>query len=147
MKNWRIETLEELQIVAKEVLAHAEHQSGTRVLALSGELGAGKTVFVQELAKLLGISDTVTSPTFVLMRTYQTAHPAWTKLVHIDAYRFEEVAEAEVLRIPDIIAEEGVFACIEWPERIAGLMPTTTEKLSFVLHEDGTRSITHTPSM
>lgn len=143
MKTWSIRTIDELAGVAREVLAHGDQSHPARVLALSGELGAGKTTFVQELAKLLGVTEHITSPTFVLMRSYQTAHPAWTTLMHIDAYRLEESIEADVLRIPETLTKAGVIACVEWPERITEALPTTTERLSFTYEQNGTRTITY----
>jgi len=87
------------------------------VVALSGELGAGKTCFVQGLAKGMGLQANVTSPTFILIRQ----HPGDPALCHADAYRLESPEELEDLGLEDILAY-SVLA-IEWAERVMDALP------------------------
>ena len=87
------------------------------VVALFGELGAGKTCFVQGLARGLGIVAHVTSPTFILMRQ----HPGHPPLCHADAYRLTCGADIEDLGLEDILAT-SVLA-VEWAERVADALP------------------------
>jgi len=100
------------------------------VLALRGDLGAGKTTLVQALARTLGIVETVTSPTYVVMKKYPLPETEsgesdgnFSTLVHIDAYRIEHVDEMRVLRFSELLSQKGTIMCIEWPERIASLIP------------------------
>lgn len=89
------------------------------VLVVSGELGAGKTTFIQGLAKGLGIEAQVTSPTFTIIHEYQGAcYP----LYHIDAYRLEEPREIEELGLEEYIYGDGVTA-VEWAENIIQWLP------------------------
>lgn len=87
------------------------------VVGLIGELGAGKTVFVQGLAQGMGIEANVTSPTFILMRQ----HPGNPPLCHADAYRLNSPAELEDLGLEDVLAT-SVLA-IEWADRVLDALP------------------------
>ena len=104
----------------------AVRNTGAVVVALSGDLGAGKTTLTQALAAALGITETITSPTYVVMKRYELPAPAlgrFDSLVHIDAYRIEDVDEMRVLKFPELLAEKDTIICIEWPEHIAALIP------------------------
>lgn len=96
-------------------------------LALSGNLGVGKTTFVQGLAEAFGIRERVTSPTFTLYNL----HRGNRTLVHLDAYRLDTPDQVEDLLLEDFLVTPYCLA-IEWPERIAGWLPagTLTLKLS-----------------
>ena len=86
---------------------------GGEALLLSGELGAGKTVFTKGLAAGLGIAETITSPTYVFLRSYRG--PQLT-LYHLDLYRIGGVGEADRIIFDDILADpRGIFA-VEWPD-------------------------------
>ena len=85
------------------------------VLLLAGDLGAGKTTFVQGFARALGTSEPVTSPTFTLMRSYEGRLP----VVHVDAYRLDQVQEVVDLGLYELLDEGGV-ALIEWGDVVAG---------------------------
>jgi tRNA threonylcarbamoyladenosine biosynthesis protein TsaE len=87
------------------------------VIALAGELGAGKTRFVQGVAAGLGVSETVTSPTFVLVRSYRGRLP----LVHCDVYRLDRLADVDGLG--DEVMDPDAVTCIEWGDTISPLLP------------------------
>jgi tRNA threonylcarbamoyladenosine biosynthesis protein TsaE len=89
------------------------------VICLHGDLGAGKTTFVQGLAQGWGSLDSVSSPTFILVNMYRRADAK--QLFHLDAYRIDSVPEAEELDL-DAILEQGPLV-VEWPERIGDLVP------------------------
>jgi tRNA threonylcarbamoyladenosine biosynthesis protein TsaE len=89
------------------------------VLCLQGELGAGKTTFVQGIAQGWGSLDSVSSPTFIIVNVYRRTDGA--QLFHLDTYRLESQPEAEELDI-DSMLSEGILI-VEWPERLGNLIP------------------------
>ena len=91
------------------------------VVALSGELGAGKTVFVQGLVRALGVTSGATSPTFVLVNEYRGRLPVH----HVDAYRTASLAELLDLGVEEMMDGDGVTV-IEWAEKAAPLLPART---------------------
>jgi tRNA threonylcarbamoyladenosine biosynthesis protein TsaE len=144
MKTERVETLGDLRRVAEAVASAPRSAGSAFVVALSGELGAGKTAFVKELAKHLGVTHEITSPTFVIMRSYPVPPPApFATLTHIDAYRIESDDEMRVLGFDAILRDESRIVCIEWPEKIQDLIPKGAYKISLTIEDGDTRSITH----
>lgn len=138
-----IHTLEDLEQLAKSFLATVVAESGrATVLGLSGDLGAGKTAFVQLLAKQLGVEEVVTSPTYLIMREYKTTHPIFKHLVHVDAYRIEDVNELGPLRFAEVLSRPDTLVCIEWIDRITEALPPGYTTLTFTLNPDTTRTIT-----
>jgi tRNA threonylcarbamoyladenosine biosynthesis protein TsaE len=89
------------------------------LICLQGDLGAGKTTFVQGIAQGWGSLDSVSSPTFILVNIYR--HADGSQLFHMDAYRLDSTPEAEELDLDSMLAEGALI--IEWPERMAGLIP------------------------
>jgi len=89
------------------------------VICLQGDLGAGKTTFVQGVAQGWGSMDSVSSPTFVIVNEYR--HSGQGILFHMDAYRLGSALEAEQLDLDSMLADGALL--IEWPERIDGLVP------------------------
>jgi tRNA threonylcarbamoyladenosine biosynthesis protein TsaE len=98
------------------------------LLVLSGDLGGGKTAFVQGLAVAMGIEDPVTSPTFVLAQTYEGS----LRLHHLDVYRLDSSAEVIDLSIPELLADDAVTA-IEWGEKILPQLPAQYLRIRFDL--------------
>jgi tRNA threonylcarbamoyladenosine biosynthesis protein TsaE len=90
-------------------------------LALHGNLGVGKTTFVQGLARGFGIPDAVTSPTFNIF----TLHRGTTNLLHLDAYRLETARQVEDLLLEDFMISPWCLA-VEWPEKVADWLPAGT---------------------
>lgn len=88
------------------------------VIALHGDLGAGKTTFIRGLARGWEISEPVTSPTFNLYTIYEGSR----QLIHLDAYRLSSADDLDALMIQDFMRSPWCFA-IEWPERISGAIP------------------------
>jgi len=122
MKHFESHSLEETAKVAADWLAevskeYAESDEALTV-GLSGHLGAGKTAFVKAVAVAMGVKETVTSPTFVIMKMYETKNDRWPRLVHIDAYRLEKRQELEALRFEDLVADKNDLIMIEWPENV-----------------------------
>lgn len=104
------------------------------ILALSGDLGAGKTTFVQGLAIGLGIQDPVQSPTFVYLNHYEGNLP----LFHFDLYRLKGEEDFLGMGFEEYFVSSGICA-IEWPERIPSLLPSNTVRLTFSHVKEGRR--------
>lgn len=100
-------------------------------LALHGDLGVGKTTFVQGLARGLGIAEAVTSPTFGIY----TLHRGPTMLLHLDAYRLESAQQVEDLLLADFLVSPWCLA-VEWPEKIPGWLPDNTLHLDLGITPD-----------
>lgn len=111
-------------------------------LALHGNLGVGKTTFVQGLARGLGINDSVTSPTFNIFTLYRG--PRWT-LLHLDAYRLESPQQIEALMIEDFLVSPWCLV-IEWPEKIAAWIPANALHLDFSITHDEAHTLRLRPS-
>src|SRR5688572_30295892 len=106
-------------------------------LALHGDLGVGKTTFVQGLARGLGINDAVTSPTFNIF----TLHHGPTNLLHLDAYRIQTSREIEDLLLADFLVSPWCLA-VEWPERIADWLPPNTLHFDLGIKTDESHTLT-----
>jgi len=89
------------------------------LICLQGDLGAGKTTFVQGIAQGWGSVDSVSSPTFILVNMYRRADQS--QLFHMDAYRLDSTPEAEELDLDSMLTESALI--VEWPERMPGLIP------------------------
>jgi len=111
------------------------------VICLSGDLGSGKTTFVQGLAKGWGSLDQVTSPTFIIVNMYRKTDNQ--NLYHLDAYRLENEFEAEDLDF-DLMLSNGVMA-IEWPKRILGALPEEQLWVHFSWISDQKRRLVFDP--
>ena len=126
MKSVISHSIEETEQIAADWLAEisAKHidRDEALVVGLSGHLGAGKTAFVKAVAKALGITEDVTSPTFVIMKIYQVGNtqvgPVWKRLIHIDAYRLEQPEELEALGFESLAADKNNLIMVEWPENV-----------------------------
>ena len=103
------------------------------ILALGGELGSGKTTFIQGLAKTLGIRAKVQSPTFVLMKWYALAKRfrPLRHFIHIDAYRLRRISEAKRLGLDKIFHNGEAVIAVEWAERVKKLIPRSATWIQF----------------
>ena len=115
MEFWESHSEEETRRIARELGQQAE---AGEIYCLDGDLGTGKTVFAKGFAEGLGVRETVTSPTFTLVREYKGRIP----LYHFDVYRIGDSEELLELGYEDYFFGEGV-CLIEWPERISELLP------------------------
>lgn len=112
---------------------------------LIGDLGAGKTTFVQNMAHEMEVGEDVQSPTYVLMKSYQLptnriqngAKRRFNKLVHIDAYRLNNAAEFSALKPEQFLNEPGTLVMIEWPERVAAALPAPDLTITFTNENAG----------
>ena len=109
------------------------------IICLDGELGSGKTVFVKGFAKALGITETITSPTFSLVKEYQDGE---LPLFHMDVYRLDDAKED--FGLDDYLNQDGI-CIIEWPEMIEGQLPEERLDIKIKVIDDETRILVFTP--
>lgn len=133
--------------VARELLASLIPAAGATIIGLVGDLGTGKTTLTQAIARTLGITETVVSPTFMIAKFYPTssAYP-WRQLVHVDAYRIDEEKELDPLGWDTLLQTSETLIVVEWPERIKGRLPLQTTFFT-ITHEPNARRITRLSSL
>lgn len=111
------------------------------VYAFHGEMGAGKTTFINALTHALGVEDdTTNSPSFSLINEYRSDTTA-ELMYHFDMYRIENVEEAFDIGVEDYF-DSGALCFIEWPERIEDILPDDTVDVTLVVNADGSRTMT-----
>lgn len=132
------ETKKLAQKLAK-IVRQAHH--GKNVFALFGELGAGKTTFIQGFAKGLGIKEKIISPTFVLIRQHQIPNTKKV-LYHIDLYRIGDEKEIKNLGLADLINNSDHLILIEWADKIKRLLSKSTVRISIKIINATLRKIT-----
>ena len=130
--EFNIASLEQLDDAARSFMAQMGDYT---VFAFYGEMGAGKTTFINALCKQLGVeTDITSSPSFAIINEYRSDTTA-ELIYHFDCYRLENEAEAQ-----DIGAEDyfdcGAVCLIEWPERIEGLLPDDTVRVDIIVNPD-----------
>lgn len=132
---------QELALYASNLITTLPKGPGARVVALSGELGAGKTQFAKAIAASLGITANVTSPTFLIMKSYPVTQGPFRRLYHLDCYRVGEAAEVRALGWDAIVADAQNLIVVEWAERIAELLPPSALRLRLEISGENTRDI------
>lgn len=139
-------SLEEFEALAAEFAHGLAPRKEATLVTLSGELGAGKTAFAKAVAKALGVSGVVNSPTFVLEKIYALpAGGAFTKLVHIDAYRLESGSELAPLELTELMRDPHTLALLEWPEKVEDALPETAYRIALSVLEGNARRVTISP--
>lgn len=132
----------ETQLLAENVLKQLE---GRNLICLRGELGAGKTTFVQGLGKMLGLVGNIVSPTYILNRKYQLKpidkDLKFKTLWHVDLYRLETLAEIKDLGLTDLWQNRTSLVVIEWPEKIEQLLPLNRADIKIKTLPNGSREL------
>ena len=124
MKELNINGLGDLPDAAEEILAMLDRRN---VVAFFGPMGAGKTTLIREICAHLGSTDTVTSPTFALINRYDAADGS--PIFHFDFYRIERPEEAFDMGYEEYFYSDGL-CLVEWPERVAELLPDEVMKVT-----------------
>lgn len=138
MNKIEIKTLDALPEAAREFI----NSLGDRtVVTFKGEMGAGKTTFINEVCRQLGVeTDATSSPTFALINEYRSDTTA-ELIYHFDLYRLEDFDEALDMGIEDYL-DCGALCLIEWPDIIDPILPNDVVEVSLTVAPDGTRVLT-----
>ena len=148
--NSSLVSIEEMKAAAADILG-ALHKVGEAcaykkavVAGLSGDLGSGKTTFSQFMAGHLGVTEQVTSPTFIIEKIYKTSDAGkFETLVHIDAYRIEKAEEINSIKFNELLEMPNTLVLVEWPEKIEGAMPEGSMNIRFEFQDEKTRKISY----
>jgi tRNA threonylcarbamoyladenosine biosynthesis protein TsaE len=142
MSKYISNNLEETQKIAQDfVAALAPKETDATVVGLYGNLGAGKTTFTQSIAKAVGVEEKVASPTFVIEKIYELSNQKFSHLIHIDAYRIEDSKELTLLGFTEIISNPRNLILVEWPEKVADVMPEHIKVTLKPLENENSREI------
>ncbi|OGF25464.1 tRNA (adenosine(37)-N6)-threonylcarbamoyltransferase complex ATPase subunit type 1 TsaE [Candidatus Falkowbacteria bacterium RIFOXYB2_FULL_34_18] len=106
---------------------YAKNLRGGEIIGLLGNLGAGKTVFTKGLARGLGITHNISSPTFVIMKVYPVKIKSIKRLCHIDAYRLTGENDLAAIGAQEYFGDKNTITIIEWPEKIKKILPEKTK--------------------
>ncbi len=135
-----------IEIATAEALPQAAQEFASlmgdeTVYAFYGEMGAGKTTFIRELCRALGVEeDLANSPSFSIINEYRSDTTA-ELIYHFDLYRLESVDEALEIGVEDYF-DSGALCLLEWPERIEPLLPDDTVKVTILVNPDDSRTLT-----
>lgn len=134
----------EIKIKSLDGIADAARQfvdamGENKVFAMFGPMGVGKTTFVKAVCEILGVEDTITSPTFAIVNEYRTN--TGDQIFHFDFYRIRKVEEVYDMGYEDYVFS-GAVCFLEWPELIEELLPEDAVRVTLSEEEDGTRTIT-----
>ena len=153
-----VKTLEEFEAEAARFVRgisgppspEATARRSATLVTLSGELGAGKTAFTKAVARELGVTDVVNSPTFVLEKIYVlplcelgSSTPKFARLVHIDAYRLESGKDLAALSFDELMCDPSNLILFEWPEMVKDGLPPASVAISIATRSDGSRTISY----
>lgn len=138
METIKLNSISDLPCAAERLL-ETIRERGVSVVALFGPMGAGKTTLVRELASQLGVTDTVTSPTFALINQYADSHGE--TINHFDFYRIDKVSEAYDMGYEEYFYS-GDLCLVEWPEKIEELLPEDTLRVTISTDPKDDRSRT-----
>lgn len=135
VKSFVVQSTDDLPGVAQALL---ESLSGSHVVAFDGQMGAGKTTFIQAILRAMGIEETHGSPTYALINEYDS--PFYGTVLHFDLYRLNSEEEAYDIGIEEMLYGDA-YCFIEWPDQVMHLLPENTIYLKIRLNEDLDRVI------
>ncbi len=130
-------TLDNINTIAIDVISKITNKT----ILFYGEMGVGKTTLIKELAKVLGVTETISSPTFSIVNEYEAENDL---LYHFDCYRIVDESEALDFGIEEYLYS-GRFVFIEWPEKIKDLLPEQVTKIKITKNKDDSRTLNITP--
>jgi tRNA threonylcarbamoyladenosine biosynthesis protein TsaE len=127
------------EILAKEILK--SNFKNSVILALKGDLGGGKTTFLQGFAKGLGIKEKILSPTFIILKKFQIPNSKYKYFYHFDCYRIEKSKEVLKLGFKKLISNPKNIVAIEWADKIRKIVPKNSLKIDFKFINKNNRKI------
>ena len=130
-----INNLSDLDSVAKKFI---DNMGNRKVFAFYGEMGAGKTTFIKAICGALGVTETITSPTFAIVNEYMKADG--DPIFHFDFYRIKDIDEAYDFGYEDYFYS-GHLCFIEWPQLVEPLLPENVVKVQIVIEDNEQRTI------
>ncbi|MEK7104895.1 MAG: tRNA (adenosine(37)-N6)-threonylcarbamoyltransferase complex ATPase subunit type 1 TsaE [Patescibacteria group bacterium] len=151
MEKFASSSLEESRKIAKDfakrILAERRAENGALVLALTGDLGSGKTVFAQAFAEALGVKEKIKSPTFIIFRRSKIENKKWQdggfeNFYHFDVYRIHNEKEILNLGWEEIISNPKNIVLAEWADKIEKILPKNCVKIMFKHLRGDKREIT-----
>ncbi|MBQ6311603.1 MAG: tRNA (adenosine(37)-N6)-threonylcarbamoyltransferase complex ATPase subunit type 1 TsaE [Bacteroidales bacterium] len=138
-KTFTITSLKEIDKIAREFIQYiSESDLQSNIFAFYGKMGAGKTTFIKAICKALGVTDTVNSPTFTIINEYRSAKGF--PIYHFDFYRINRLQEAYDIGVEEYFSGDGL-CLIEWPEKIAEILPEDVINVTITTREDLSRSV------
>lgn len=141
MKSFTI-NVDSIELLPEAAHRFVEMMEDETVYAFYGDMGAGKTTFINQLCKALGVDDDDTSsPSFSIINEYRSSTTA-ELIYHFDLYRIEDIDEALDIGVEDYF-DSGALCLLEWPERIEPLLPDDTVVVNIKVNDDNTRTISH----
>jgi len=140
------------EVLAKEILKVQIKRKKAFIFGLEGDLGGGKTTFLQGLARGLGIKEKILSPTFTIMKKFQIPNsksqtnskikiPNFKTFYHIDCYRIKKTKEILNLGFKEVISNPQSIVAIEWADRIKKILPRNTIRIKFEFIDKNRRQI------
>ncbi|MDB4028476.1 tRNA (adenosine(37)-N6)-threonylcarbamoyltransferase complex ATPase subunit type 1 TsaE [Flavobacteriaceae bacterium] len=132
-------SIDEITAVASKLM----EQISSKTILFYGDMGVGKTTIIKELAKIIGVTENLSSPTFSIVNEYQAKE---CLLYHFDCYRLTNQDEALDIGIEDYL-NSGHYTFIEWPQNIENLLPTNSDRINLILNANGSRTAILTPKV
>ncbi|MFA5318603.1 MAG: tRNA (adenosine(37)-N6)-threonylcarbamoyltransferase complex ATPase subunit type 1 TsaE [Patescibacteria group bacterium] len=136
MKKYTIKTMKDTGNLAEKI---AGQLKGGEVIGFIGNLGAGKTTFIQYLAKYIGVKQTVNSPTFNIIKVYKIKNSKIKNFTHIDAYRLNSADELRALGVEEFVDNPKTITVIEWADKVGEILPKDAIVIKIKLNKDGSR--------
>ncbi len=138
-QHFTFRNLDDVETCAQHCVAELR---GGELWLLSGNLGSGKTTFVQAVGRALGIKESLTSPTFVFVKMYAAQHAIIKRLVHADLYRLRAREDAQHLGLEEEMKDTSALTCVEWPELLTPPPGTTARHFHFSILSPGVHTLT-----
>src|SRR6185436_17120398 len=136
-------SLADTEQIARDLLAKLKPGDRATIFGLYGDLGSGKTTFTQALGRLLGLTEPMTSPTFVIQKNYPLSGQKFARLIHIDAYRLSSGQELAKLGFSSLATDPSNLIIVEWADRVADILGEH-QQLHFKFINEETRQISLT---